>query len=251
MEKIWRWKNGILQKQNSLLEGLQITEKEVISVVGAGGKTTTIRRLADEMEKRQKRVAVTTTTRMKKEAQFLLAADFERITQQWKKSSQVWFAEQDEHPQKVKGVSEEVLDQVRKAPLDLILIEADGARELPCKVPETWEPVIYPKSTRVLAVYGLDAVGERFLDVCFRPELAAEILKKNIADRISAQDLARLALDVRGGKKGVKEHMRYQVILNKADTQQRKKAAEEICRELEKSGFTDVTVTAEGRQEET
>ena len=76
MEKIWRWKNGILQKQDSLLEGLQITEKEVISVVGACGKTTTIRRLANEMEKRQKRVAVTTTTRMKKEAQFLLAADF-------------------------------------------------------------------------------------------------------------------------------------------------------------------------------
>lgn len=72
MTSIWKWESGNLQIKKSLLDGLQITEtaKEVISVVGAGGKTTTIRRLTDEMEKRQKNVAVTTTTRMKKEPHF-------------------------------------------------------------------------------------------------------------------------------------------------------------------------------------
>ena len=62
MTSIWKWESGNLQIKKSLLDGLQITEtaKEVISVVGAGGKTTTIRRLTDEMEKRQKNVAVTT-----------------------------------------------------------------------------------------------------------------------------------------------------------------------------------------------
>ena len=63
-------------------------------------------------------------------------------------------------------------------------------------------------------------------------------------------DIARLALESRGGKKNVKETMRYQVILNKADTTRRRQFAQEICRELEKRGFADVTVTAEGRQEE-
>lgn len=56
MTSIWKWENGNLQIKKSLLDGLQITEtaKEVISVVGAGGKTTTIRRLTDEMEKDRK-----------------------------------------------------------------------------------------------------------------------------------------------------------------------------------------------------
>ena len=236
MTSIWKWENGNLQIKKSLLDGLQITEtaKEVISVVGAGGKTTTIRRLTDEMEKRQKNVAVTTTTRMKKEPQFLLGADAERIAQRWGQTHQVWFGEQDDHPEKVRGVSEALLDEVRKYGPDLFLIEADGARRLPCKVPESWEPVIYQKSTRVLAVYGL----------------AAEILEKKITDPISALDIARLALESRGGKKNVKETMRYQVILNKADTRRRRQFAQEICRELEKRGFADVTVTAEGRQEE-
>ena len=171
MTSIWKWENGNLQIKKSLLDGLQITEtaKEVISVVGAGGKTTTIRRLTDEMEKRQKNVAVTTTTRMKKEPQFLLGADAERIAQRWGQTHQVWFGEQDDHPEKVRGVSEALLDEVRKYGPDLFLIEADGARRLPCKVPESWEPVIYQKSTRVLAVYGLDAVGKTFREACFRP----------------------------------------------------------------------------------
>lgn len=162
----------------------------------------------------------------------------------------MWFGEQDDNPEKVRGVSEALLDEVRKYGPDLFLIEADGARRLPCKVPESWEPVIYQKSTRVLAVYGLDAVGKTFREACFRPGLAAEILEKKITDPISAVDIARLALESRGGKKNVKETMRYQVILNKADTTRRRQFAQEICRELEKRGFADVTVTAEGRQEE-
>ena len=45
--------------------------------------------------------------------------------------------------------------------------------------------------------------------------------------------------------------MGYQVILNKADTSRKRWLAEEICRELEKEGVTEITVTAEGRQEAT
>ena len=72
MTSIWKWESGNLQIKKSLLDGLQITEtaKEVISVVGAGGKTTTIRRLTDEMEKRQKNVAVTTTNTDEKRTAF-------------------------------------------------------------------------------------------------------------------------------------------------------------------------------------
>ena len=51
-------------------------------------------------------------------------------------------------------------DELRKAvwPLaDLILIEADGARMMPCKVPAAYEPVILPETDTVLGVLGLDA----------------------------------------------------------------------------------------------
>ena len=116
------------------------------------------------------------------------------------------------------------------------MIEADGARSFPAKYRSRGSGHL-SKSTRVLAVYGLDAVGKSFREACFRPGLAAEILEKKITDPISAVDIARLALESRGGKKNVKETMRYQVILNKADTTRRRQFAQEICRELENAGL--------------
>ena len=40
-----------------------------------------------------------------------------------------------------------------------MLIEADGAKCLPLKVPAEHEPVILPETTHVLSLYGMDAVG--------------------------------------------------------------------------------------------
>ena len=253
MGNVWKWENGRLCARLSLLDSLQIADcaGEVISVVGAGGKTTTIRRLAEEAVKQKKTVAVTTTTKMKKEPQFFLTPDVEKIQRKWEEEGQVWFGIQVPEQEKVTGVSEQILDAVCARHPDLLLIEADGAKRLPCKAPEAWEPVIYPKSTLVLAVYGLDAVGETFEKACCRPDLVAGLLKKNRTDQISTQDIARLAKSRHGGRKNVKDSMGYHVILNKADTEREYRLAEEICRELEKEGVTEITVTAEGRQEET
>lgn len=252
MGNVWKWENGRLCARPSLSDSLQIADRagEVISVVGAGGKTTTIRRLAEEAVKQKKTVAVTTTTKMKKEPQFFLTPDVEKIQRKWEEEGQVWFGTPGADREKVTGVTEQILDAVCARHPDLLLIEADGAKRLPCKVPEAWEPVIYPKSTLVLAVYGLDAVGKTFEKACCRPDLAAELLKKNRTDQISAQDIARLAKSRQGGRKNVNRSMGYQVILNKADTSRERRLAEEICRELEKEGVTEITVTAEGRQEE-
>ena len=40
---------------------------------------------------------------------------------------------------------------------DLVLIEADGSKRLPCKVPADHEPVLLPESDIVVAVLGLSA----------------------------------------------------------------------------------------------
>ena len=93
MGKVWKWENGRLCARPSLLDSLADLDRvgEVISVVGAGGKTTTIRRLAEEAVKQKRTVAVTTTTKMKKEPQFVLTADVEKIQRKWEEEGQVWF----------------------------------------------------------------------------------------------------------------------------------------------------------------
>ena len=63
-----------------------------------------------------------------------------------------------------------------KLQADVILCEADGSRHHPCKVPAEYEPVILPDSDIVLAVAGMDALGNSLQQACQRPQLAAELL---------------------------------------------------------------------------
>ena len=51
---------------------------------------------------------------------------------------------------------------------DLVLIEADGSKCLPCKVPADHEPVLLPESDIVVAVLGLSALGRSLKECCFR-----------------------------------------------------------------------------------
>ena len=59
---------------------------------------------------------------------------------------------------------------------DIVLIEADGAKRMPCKAPAAHEPVLLPQCDTVLAVAGLSALRHPLREVCFRAELAAELL---------------------------------------------------------------------------
>ncbi|MFR3413299.1 MAG: selenium cofactor biosynthesis protein YqeC [Coprococcus sp.] len=63
------------------------------------------------------------------------------------------------------------------------------------------EPVIPKQIQIVLSVYGLDAIGQRIKDCCFRPELVAQVLGKAVEEVLTEEDLAGLAVSAKGGKK--------------------------------------------------
>ena len=58
---------------------------------------------------------------------------------------------------------------------DLTLLEADGSRRKPMKVPAEREPVILPECDLVLGVIGLSCLGKPLREVWFRPELACTL----------------------------------------------------------------------------
>lgn len=216
----------------------------VISVAGAGGKTTTIERIAQNYREQGRPVIVTTTTHMAVscDPRFLLEPSMEKLAIMLRQQGWAWVGLPAENG-KMKAVPEGFLKQILAMKLP-VLIEADGARGLPCKAPAAHEPVIIPETTHVLSVYGLDAVGGQIKDVCCRPQETARILNKSLSDRILPEDIAVLGLSPRGGRKNVGENMKYSVILNKADDTMRRETAAEICREFNKRGFTDVFITA-------
>ena len=243
---IQRIEQGGRKAYDSLFAALQMKEtiQEVVSVIGGGGKTTLIRRLQRECLQRGIPHAVSTTTHMQyvRNAAFLEEESLERLLAVQKKEHTVWMG----HPvseRKMKGFSPEFLEVVKEAGLWLFL-EADGAKWLPVKAPAEHEPVIVPFSTRVIQVYGLDGVGHPIGEICFRPQQVAGILGKTLEEMLTPVDIARLAASPQGGRKSVGDKMRYQVVLNKADDEERQLLAVETAAALNEYGITDVVMIA-------
>ena len=225
----------------------------VLSITGAGGKTTTALHLAYEYKDVGNPAVVMTSTHLAiwdqpwfpvRRIHGKITADQEAVRTGLGRDPMTKTAKRkisESLPmQKMKSRFEVFL---KKSELGVpVIVEADGARRMPCKVPAAHEPVIVPRTTTVCSVYGLDAIGQRICDCCFRSELAAEVLGKRETDRLEAGSRQNCS-GRNGGCKGAKRGMDHWVILNKADTDQRKESAEEVCRELERYGNRRILIT--------
>ncbi len=249
---ILRYEHGELVEQRTYREALclEADVSPVLSIVGAGGKTTTALHLAQEFVNAKIAVAVTTSTHMQIETEpwFLLEESMEKLREILEREKQVWFGipEPLKEPggvRKMRMVSSPFFRKVCALQIPVI-IEADGARRMSCKVPGEHEPVLFPETTGVLAVYGLDAVGKSIQEHCFRPEKVAEVLKKQQSDCLEAEDIVTLAMDKRGGRKGVSEDQNYWIILNKADNKKRIEIAKYICEKISERERLCILVTS-------
>ena len=74
---------------------------------------------------------------------------------------------------------------------------------MPCKAPAAHEPVLLPQCDTVLAVVGLSALKHPLREVCFRAELAAELLCVPQDAQLTPELLANLLASEAGGRKAV------------------------------------------------
>lgn len=209
----------------------------VISIVGAGGKTTLMYMLAREYARRGKRVVITTTTHIKRPGRYPVAenmAELRRLLE----DNPVVAAGADASENKLKTADKmQINDYMRAA--DIVLIEADGAKHYPCKVPAGTEPVIPEQSDIVLGVMGMDALGKPLEEVCFRKERAMELLAVDGRHCITREDMAGILLSDRGTRKNVGDRA-YYVVLNKCDDLWRCEQAEQIRELLARAGMANV-----------
>ena len=149
--------------------------KEIISIIGAGGKTTLIHRLADEYRKQNNKVLICTTTHMFREPETDISCNAEQIIAKMEQQGSCMAGKLDgENSDKITTLSEDVLRRAMDH-ADVTLIEADGSKHLPVKYPGAHEPVIYPYSTKIILVMGLWTLGEPIKKTVFRYE---ELIKR-------------------------------------------------------------------------
>lgn len=148
-----------------LREFLDAEKEDVICFVGSGGKTSLMLMLARELT--GGRVAITTTTRMAMDElpQWIDAVELGdslangRLENALGKARSPVIVYSKTEQGKIIGVSGEAVDAMHKQ-ADIVLVEADGARRLPVKVPKPTEPVIPRSATKVVVVYGFDGMDK-------------------------------------------------------------------------------------------
>ena len=145
----------------------------IIAVVGSGGKTTLIKKLAAQYRSEGKTVLVTTTTHMFIEEDTLLTDDADVIIQTLSETGYVMAGIAE--GKKIKALSKETFDTVCGR-ADVVLVEADGSKGLPLKYPNATEPVIPENTDEIIVVCGLNAIGQKAKDVCHRLELVKSCL---------------------------------------------------------------------------
>ncbi|KFK96393.1 MULTISPECIES: selenium cofactor biosynthesis protein YqeC [unclassified Serratia (in: enterobacteria)] len=134
----------------------------LISLIGAGGKTTTLLWLAQTFYQQGKRVLFTTTTKMYRPeptTYHQLVIGKPPITTATPAIT-ACFSHYQPHNNKVAGFSTEQIDQIkRQGEFDVILVEADGSHGLPLKAPARHEPCIPSSSDCVIALTGSQVIN--------------------------------------------------------------------------------------------
>ena len=215
-----------------LSETLGLGAPELVSFVGAGGKSTLLLRLGLELDQ-EHRVVLTTTTRMGTDQIPSSAVPVNGLdgVKQALLSGKMGFLIGEIDGPKIIGPPVDLVDELfANLGPDYLLVEADGARRRAIKAPAEHEPVIPSRTTTVVVVTGLDAVGGRLDEVAHRPELVSAITGRGLDETLTPGDVATVIGHERGGLAYIPDGARVVVALTQLRPETR--AAAEAIREI-------------------
>lgn len=234
-----------------LIEALALGPKELIGLVGGGGKTTLMFRLAKEYLANGKRVVTTTTTKIfeptPEETPFLLVEEDERkIKRQFvfllEKYQHLTIAAQRIESGKLSGLSPDLIGELwLENEVDGLIVEADGAKRKPLKAPREGEPVIPSCTTLIIGLLGLDGLGKELNDEnAFQADRISELTHTPKGEKITEETFIRLAIHPEGLFKGSPSEARKVVLLNKMDLLKEKEKAIQLGQRILREGSPGV-----------
>jgi probable selenium-dependent hydroxylase accessory protein YqeC len=173
---------------------------DVVAIVGAGGKSTLMYSLAQELRYESK-VLVTTTTKIympEKECyDFIIIGedDFNRCSRE---SGIYLHGKSVNDENKVIGLSENVIEG--EIPyFDYILIEADGSKRKPIKGWNDMEPVVISKTQKTIGVISIEVIGKEINENnVHRVEKFIDITNSKKNELITIEHLASLIFHSKG-----------------------------------------------------
>lgn len=253
-------------------EALGLKEKAFISLVGAGGKSTLFKRLVEELVLKNKRMILTTTTKMYtwqlapflKKGRLIEGHKEETIRESIEKYfslkrkggrlAVIGKKIEDNEEEKISGPPPDWLDKWWKDRIaDYFLIEADGAAGRSVKAPASHEPVIPLSTTNLVGVIGIDTLGLSLQEEnVFRSEIFSRLTGLKLGEKIEIEALTLLICHPEGLFKGAPPGCRCYLFINKAEDSNSIKIAEELAFQVLKiyhRRISDIIIGAASQKE--
>ncbi|SRR6266568_1844458 len=215
-----------------LCDLIDLPAHPLITIVGAGGKTTTMYSLASELAYRGKRVITTTTTQIfypePDETDTLIVTSethtlLKTIDEAWQKYRRLTVAGAVLRTEKLAGLQpEQPYELLLKSGADVVIVEADGARHRMIKAPGEHEPVIPLQANVALLVMSAEAINQPLSDrIAHRPERVAMVTGVNLGDMLSPAVIARLITSEQGALKHIPETATAYLLITHASMAQK------------------------------
>ena len=209
-----------------LIKRFRLNHHSRIALVGSGGKTTLMFQLARDFGSR---VICTTTTHLaveelKSADQYLTLENLKDLpgSESELTGNIIVITGPEGETDRVIGPSSEILaalDKLAKTWNCPIIIEADGARNLPIKAPAAHEPSIPEFANVVITVIGLSGLGKPLNgDWVHRPELYSSLVDLPLGSTLASEHLVKELISPRGGLKNIPEKARKILFINQIDS---------------------------------
>lgn len=227
----------------NLIDAFNIKSKDIITIVGAGGKTSLMFSASSLLRKNYKVLVTTTTNIYVPDANTLKDHGFclihnkeylEDIINSEKNGVYIVGSEiiNNSKKPKLKGLSFEQLDKI--APFfDIVIIEGDGSKEKPLKGWRDDEPVVYNKTTKIIGVVDIKSLGLNINDDnIHRLDKFLNIINDNSSLTVNLNHLKDIILNKKGLFK-VSKGKRI-LFINKVESINDKKNATLLINKLKK-----------------
>src|SRR6266581_7269439 len=222
-----------------LCDLIELPTSPLIAITGAGGKTTTMYTLADELAQRGKRVITTTTTQIfypepGETDTLIVEADtpmlLQKIRAAWQHQHRITVAGTLLRTDKLAGLQpEQPYELLMKSGADVVIVEADGARHHMIKAPAEHEPVVPPQTNVALLMMNAEAINQPLsAEVAHRPERVAAVVGISLGDVLTPAVVAQLMTSDQGGMKNIPEAAQV-YLLNTHVAEERQEAVQELA----------------------
>lgn len=216
---------------------LGLNSRELVAIVGGGGKSTLLFRLGEELAAAGRKVILTTTTKMGRNQANLVSticwsADTDCAVNALEKPGPVMLlTDGDDH--KITGPPPEIVDRLfATSGADFVIVEADGSHGRPLKAPAPHEPVVPSATTTVAILMGIDAIGGRLDETVHRVEVAGRFTGLPGEHLLTPGDCAAIITHPDGALRVTPQGSRVVVGITKVSSDADRLAAAEVARHL-------------------